>query len=107
VLAAEHLLDLAGLDFLVELVERFAELGIDRLAGARPLEEHAQIVAALAQRHHQIAILFDAPAALQDLLRFGLIFPEFRGGGAGLEAGQFFIETGGFKDSSADRQRAC
>jgi hypothetical protein len=107
VLAPEHFLDLAGLDFLVELVERPAELGIDRLAEVRPLEEHAQIVAAFPQRPHQIAILFDAPPALQDFLRFGLIFPEFRGGGAGLEAGQFFIETGGFKDSSADRQRAC
>jgi hypothetical protein len=107
VLAAEHLLDLAGLDFLVELVERLAELGIDRLAGAYPLEQHAQIVAALPQRPHQISILFDTPPALQDFLRFGLIFPEFRGGGAGLEAGQFFVETGGFKDSSGDRQRAC
>jgi hypothetical protein len=32
-------------------------------------------------------LLLEAPAALQDLLRFGLILPEIWCGGAGLEAG--------------------
>ena len=36
VLAAEHLLDLAGLHFLVERVERLRELGVDRLRRRRP-----------------------------------------------------------------------
>jgi hypothetical protein len=61
----------------------------------------------LLQRHHQVAILLEPSAALQDFLRFGLIFPEIRRGGARLEAGQFFVGTRGFKDSSGDRQRVC
>jgi hypothetical protein len=32
-------------------------------------------------------LLLEAPAALQDLLRFSLIFPEIGRGGARLEAG--------------------
>jgi hypothetical protein len=87
VLAAEHLLRLAGLDLLVEGVERLRRLGIDRLARFRPLDEHGEIVALLLQRLGEIAILFEPAAALQDLLRFGLIFPEIGRGGARLEAG--------------------
>jgi hypothetical protein len=56
---------------------------------------------------HEIAILFEAAAALQDFLRFGLILPEIGRGGAGLEAGQLFVGTGRFKDSSANRWRVC
>ena len=37
VLAAEHLLDLAGLHFLIERVERLAEFGVDRLRRPRPI----------------------------------------------------------------------
>ena len=87
VLAAEHLLDLAGLHFLIERVERLAELGVDRLAGFGPFDEHGEIVALLLERRHQIVVLLEAPAALQDLLRFSLIFPEIGRGGARLEAG--------------------
>jgi hypothetical protein len=107
VLAAEHLLDLAGLDFLIEKVERLGELGIDRLAGLRPLQKHGEVVAAPLQRHHQIAILFEAAAALQRLLCFSLVFPEIGRGRAGFETGQFFVGAGRFKDNSADRQRVC
>ena len=53
------------------------------------------------------AIVLEPPAALQDLLRFGLIFPEVWRGGARLEAGQFVFGPGAFKDSSANRWRAC
>jgi hypothetical protein len=105
VLAAEHLLDLAGLDFLVERLESLGELGIDRLPRFGPLDEDGEIVGALAQRHHQVAVLLEPFAALQDLLRFGLVFPEVGRGRLVLEAGQFFVGAGGFKDSSADRQR--
>jgi hypothetical protein len=42
---------------------------------------------------------------LQHLLGIGLVFPEIRRGSARLEAGQFLLGFGGFKDSSADRQR--
>jgi hypothetical protein len=105
VLAAEHLLDLAGLHFLVERLEPLRELGIDRLPRCRPLDEDGEIVGALAQRHHQVAVLLEALAPLQDLLRFGLVFPEVGRGRLVLETGQFFVGAGGFKDSSADRQR--
>ena len=87
VLAAEHLPDLAGLHLLLERIEGLAEFGVDRFAGLRPLDEHGEIVALLLERCHQIVVLLEAPAALQDLLRFGLIFPEIRRGGARLEAG--------------------
>jgi hypothetical protein len=87
VLPPEHLLDLAGLHLLFEPVERLAELPFDRLARPGPFDEHAEIVTALLQRRHQLAILLEAAAALQDFLRFGLIFPEIGRGGALLEAG--------------------
>ena len=94
VLAAEHLLDLAGLHLLIERVERGCEFAVDRLPRLGPLDQDGEVVALLAQRHHQVAILLQAPAALQDLLRFGLVFPEIGRGGARLEAGQFFFVDG-------------
>jgi hypothetical protein len=106
VLAAEHLLDLARLHLLVEQLERLRELGVYRLARLRPLDKHTQIVALLPERDHQVAILLEAPAALQDLLGFGLVFPEIVGGGSRVEPAQFFIGTSGFKDSSGDRRLA-
>jgi hypothetical protein len=86
VLAAEHLLDLAGLHFLIEPIEPLRELGIDGLAGLGPLDEHSQIVGLLGQRQDEVALLLEAAAALQDLLRFGLVFPEIGSGGARFEA---------------------
>jgi hypothetical protein len=105
VLAAEHLLHLAGLDLLIERVEPLRELRVHRLARLRPFEQNGKVVGALAQRHHQVALLLEPLAALQDLLRFGLILPEIWRCGFVFEAGQFFVGAGGFKDSSADRQR--
>jgi hypothetical protein len=87
VLAAEHLLDLAGLHFLLERVKCLAEFGVDGFTGLRPFDEHGEIVAFLLERRDQIVFLLEAPAALQDLLRFSLIFPEIGRGGARLEAG--------------------
>jgi hypothetical protein len=107
VLAAKHLLDFAVLHFLIETVERLRELRINRLARLRPLEEHSQVVAAPFQRHHQVAILFEAAAALQRLLRFSLVFPEIGLGCPRFETAQFFVRAGRLKDNSADRQRAC
>ena len=104
---AEHLLDFAGLHFLVERVEGLGEFGVDRLARLGPFDEHREVVAALLERQHQVAILLEPAAALQDFLRFDLVLPEVGRGGARFEAGQFFVRAGGFKDSSADRQRAC
>jgi hypothetical protein len=107
VLAAEHLLDLTGLHFLIERFERLPELGVDRLTRVRPFDEHRQVVALLLKRHHQIAILLDPATPLQDLLGFGLVFPEIWSSGTRLEARQLLVGSSGFKDSSADRQRAC
>jgi hypothetical protein len=106
VLAAEHLFDLAGLHLLVERVERLAEVLVDRLTGFGPLDEDRQILALPLERQHQIAVLLEAAAPLQYFLRFGLVFPEVRRGGARLEAGQFFFRACGFKDNSAGRWRA-
>jgi hypothetical protein len=107
VLATEHFLDLAGLHFLIERLERLAELGINGLARVGPLNQHGKIVALFLERQAQIAILLDATAPLQDFLGFSLVFPEVGGGGARLQAGQLLVESSGFKDSSADRSRAC
>jgi hypothetical protein len=87
VLAAEHLLDLAGLDFLVEGIERLAQLGVNRLAGFGPFDEHGQIVAAFLERPNQLELLLEPAPALQHFLGFGLILPEIGRGGARLEAG--------------------
>jgi hypothetical protein len=81
------------------------ELGVDRLPRFRPLDEDGEIVGALAQRHHQVAVLLEPFAALQHLLCFGLVFPEIGRRGFVFEAGQFFVGPGRFKDSSADRPR--
>jgi len=106
VLAAEHFLDLAGLHFLIERLERLREFGIHRLARLGPFDEHPEVVALLLERHDQVAVLFEAAPALQHLLGFGLVFPEIGRGGARLEAGQFLVGAGDLKDSSADPQRA-
>jgi len=104
VLPAEHLLDLAGLDVLVERVEPLGQLCVDRFASGQPVGEHRQVFVLLAQRDDEIALLLDALAALQDLLGFDLVLPEFWSGGLGFYAGEFFIRFGGLKDSYADRQ---
>jgi hypothetical protein len=56
---------------------------------------------------HEIAVLFEAAAALKDLLRLRLILPEIGRGGAGFEAVQLLFGAGGFKDNSAGSQRVC
>jgi hypothetical protein len=105
VLAAEHLLDLAGLYFLIEQVKRGCQLAVNRLAGFGPLDEHREIVALPLQRPHQIPILLEPPPALQRLLRFGLVLPEIGRGRARFQTIQLLFGVVGFKDSSGDRQR--
>jgi hypothetical protein len=105
VLAAEHLLDLASLHFLIELFQPSGEFVVDRLSRGRPFSEHGKVVGALLQRGGEIAVLFETTTALQHALGFGLVFPEVRRGRAGLKAAQFFGGRRDVKDSSADRQR--
>jgi hypothetical protein len=88
VLAAEHLLDLAGLDFLIELIEPLQEFAVHRLAGFSPFDQHSEIVGSLLERQTELAILLETAAAQQDTLRFGLVLPEIGSGCARLEARQ-------------------
>jgi hypothetical protein len=105
VLASEHLLGFTGLDLLIERVEPLFELGVHVLTGLDPLGEHAQILALLAQRKNEVAVLLDASPALQDLLCFGLVSPEIGRGSFGLDSGELVFGLGGLKDSYADPQR--
>jgi hypothetical protein len=107
VLAAEHLLDLARLHFLVERLDGLRKLGVYGLARRGPLEEDPEVVGPLPQGRSQFAILFQAAATLQYTLRFGLVLPEVWRGGARLETIQFVGWVSGFKDSSTDRQHVC
>jgi hypothetical protein len=107
VLAAEHLLDLAGLDLLIQRLERLRELGVDRLTRFRPLHQNGEILALPLERAHQIAILFKSSPALQDPLGLGLIVPEIRRRSSSFEAAQFFVGFRPLKDNSADRRRVC
>ena len=77
-------------------------------AASRPADALARDVC---DRHTGIGadglILFEPTPALQHFLGVSLVFPEVGSGGTRLEAGQFQIGFGGFKDNSADPQRAC
>ena len=52
VLAAEHLLDLAGLHLLVERIERLGKLGVDGLPRLSPLHQHGEVVALASSATH-------------------------------------------------------
>jgi hypothetical protein len=78
VLAAEHLLDLRRFDFALQLVDAAREVGIDRLARLQPFGQHGEVLGASLQGVAQRDVLFEPAAALQQLLRFGLILPEVR-----------------------------
>ncbi len=103
VLAAEHLLGLAGVDLRGELVEPAGEVVGDRLARFGPFDEHGEVVGAAPQRFAEIAVLFEAAAALQQLLGGRLILPEVRIGDALFDRCEFVGGTCGVKDSSAGR----
>jgi hypothetical protein len=101
VLAAEHLLDLGGLDLGLEIVQAASEVGGHILAGFRPLDEDGEIVTPAPQGRGERDLLFEAPPALQDLLRLGLVLPEVWLRGARLERAQLVGRASGLKDSSA------
>jgi hypothetical protein len=105
VLAAEHLLRLAGIHRGRQVVEAASQIVSDRLACFRPLDENGQIVGATAERFAEIAILFQAAPALQEFLRRGLILPEVRIRDAFFYRREFFGVARGVKDSSAGRMR--
>src|SRR5579859_1944237 len=100
VLAAEHLLDLAGLHRFVERGKPANEVGVHVFAGLAPLDEHREIVRLLSKQLDEIEILLQASPALQDALRLGLVFPEIGRGGARLETIQLRDRLSRLKDSS-------
>jgi hypothetical protein len=106
VFAAQHLLDLARVDQRLETVEGPHEVGLDRFSLLRPLNEHLQVVALPAQRFPKLDIFADALAASEGGLGVRLLVPEIRRGDAGFEPAQFFIQTCGVKDSSANQRPA-
>jgi hypothetical protein len=105
VLATEHLLGLAGVDLAGEVVERAREILGDGLAGFDPFRQHAEVFDPPLERLGELAILFEAAAALQQLLRARLILPEVRCRDAFFDSGQLFGRACGVKDSSAGQRR--
>jgi hypothetical protein len=107
VLAAEHLLRLAGVHFRGEIVERAPQIVGHRFARLGPLGEHGEILEPLAERHAEIAIFLEAPPPLQQLLRRRLILPEIRRADALFDGLQFAGGMCRVKDSSAGRRRGA
>jgi hypothetical protein len=106
VLAAEHLLDFAGIDQAREFVDAGRQLGRHVFALACPFDEHTKIFSAFAERADQLDFLLDSPAALEKLLRLGLVGPEIGSRRARFYFCKLFGWTSGFKDSSEGRTRA-
>ena len=84
VLPAEHLLDLGGLHDRLEILDSAGEVGRHVFSALGPLDEHGEVVGLAAQRLGQRDLLLEAPAALQQLLGFALVFPEIGFGDASL-----------------------
>jgi hypothetical protein len=105
VLAAEHLLGLAGIDLCREVVERAAQILPDWLSGFSPLDQDGQVVDLALQRFAERPVVLEAPAALEELLCCGLVLPELRGRNAFFDFGEFVGGACGVKDSSAGPAR--
>jgi hypothetical protein len=106
VLAAEHLLGFARRDLGAQLVEAAREIVGDGFTRLRPLDEDREVVDAALERLAHADVVFEAAAALEELLRAGLVLPEVRVGRLLLYLLEFVGRAGGVKDSSADRMRA-
>ena len=87
VLAAEHLAGFGGLDVLLELVEAFQRIAVDAARQPAPTrrarrDRRRGCFSVLLERD----LLVEPPAALQKLLRLGLVLPEVGLGDTGLDA---------------------
>jgi hypothetical protein len=100
VLTTQHLLDLGGLDLVLQGVERTLEIGSDVFAALGPFEKNAEIVELSDERVAQLDLFAQAAATLEGLLSFGLVGPEIGSGDALLDRGEFTCGVGGVKDSS-------
>ena len=106
VLAAEHFFNLGGIDFGLQFVDAAVQIGAHVLALSGPFDEHGKVFGSAPQRLRERDFLFEAPAALQQLLRLRLVLPEIGLGDAGFDSGQFLLRTCGLKDTLGDRRRA-
>ncbi len=104
--AREHLLGLGGVDLVLEVVQAALEIGGHVFPAAGPLEQHAEVADAAAERVAQLDVLAQPATALQGLLGVRLVFPELRGRDAGFERGEFVVGSRPVKDSSGDRRPA-
>jgi hypothetical protein len=107
VLAAQHLLGLAGVDLYRQLVKRASEVVSDRFAGLGPFDQHVEVVEPALQGIAQLHVLLEAAPALQQLLCVRLILPEVGSGDAFFYFGKLDGGTGDVKDSSAGRRRVA
>jgi hypothetical protein len=105
-LAREHRADLARLHVALERLQPFSQVGFDVLALPRPVDQDGQVVGLAAQRRRQRAIVFEAPAALQQLLRRSLVLPEVRSGDLRLDVLDLARQPRVVKGPSGDEERA-
>jgi hypothetical protein len=101
VLASQDPVRFRGVDLLVEPIEAAREVRGDVLTGRGPLDEDAEIVLLRLQRIDEVDFVLEAPAALEGLLRLGLVLPEIRLGDALLERRDLLARLAGLKDTSA------
>jgi hypothetical protein len=105
-LAAEHLLDLAGVDLGLELVEPAGQIIVHRLPRLEPLGEHGQIVGAARQRGGKVDVVFETATTLLNFLGLRLVLPEVRVGSADIELLELVGRSCSVKDNSAERRTA-
>src|SRR4029453_6990140 len=103
VLAAEHLLRLAGVDRAGEIVEALGEIVGNWLSGFRPLNEDGKVVGPSSQGLAEVAVFPQRAPPLKEFLRGPLILPEIRIRYPLFYCGELFCGAGGVKDSSAGR----
>jgi hypothetical protein len=87
VLAAEHLLGFGGIDLRFERIERALEIAGHVLAGARPFEQHPEVIDFLGEAVAQLEVFGETPLPLEGLLRLGLVVPEIRRADLAFELG--------------------
>jgi hypothetical protein len=76
VLAAQHLLRFAFVHLGGEFVQAAGEVFDDGFARSGPLHEHGEIFDAALERVTEIEVVLEPAAALEQLLRRLLVFPE-------------------------------
>jgi hypothetical protein len=104
-LAGEHRPNLACLQIAIELLDALLEIPGDILALLGPVDQHREIVDVAAKPRRQRFVVFDAAAALEDLLRARLVLPEIRLRRLVLDLRQLALQASFVKAPSAARWR--